>query len=114
MSNPTNQEIFDTVVKHLRSQGCKSIDPETGNCLYRGPNGKKCAAGCLIPDDKYEESMEGRHVYNLKVFKDMRIQMTMLVAALQIIHDHNDIQEWEERFQETAESRELTYSPPQD
>ena len=27
--------------------------------MYRGDNGTKCAAGCLIPDSKYEPRFEG-------------------------------------------------------
>jgi len=30
----------------------------TTQCLYRAPNGNKCAFGLLIPDDKYHPRME--------------------------------------------------------
>lgn len=52
------QETFDTIYKHLLDQGGKSVDRDTGICMYRGPNGTKCAIGCLIPDDKYDPKWE--------------------------------------------------------
>lgn len=52
------QKTFNTIVDHLYKQGCASVN-DAGQCLYRGPNGTKCAIGCLIPDDIYTKSMEG-------------------------------------------------------
>lgn len=48
----TKQEIFDFVVEKLRAQGCASVNP-FGRCLYRGPDGLKCAIGHMIPDELY-------------------------------------------------------------
>lgn len=53
----TEQEIFDTVVSHLMTQRVQSAD-ESGDCLYRGPDGLSCAVGCLIPDDLYDVKMD--------------------------------------------------------
>lgn len=50
------QEAFNTMVRHLVKQGRKSANEK--GCLYRGPDGLKCAFGCLIPDDHYFPSME--------------------------------------------------------
>jgi hypothetical protein len=52
----TPQEIFDTVAKHLFTQGKQSTDYVS--CLYRGPEGTKCAVGILIPDAAYDADME--------------------------------------------------------
>lgn len=52
----TMQQIFDKVVTHLRTQKIPSI--EAGDCLYRGPNGLKCAVGALITDEAYKDSLE--------------------------------------------------------
>ena len=57
----TNQEAFDTIVRHLRNQGRQAIDGE-GACCYRTQDGLKCAVGCLIPDDKYGTDIEGKSV----------------------------------------------------
>lgn len=53
------QEIFDTVFTKLYEQGKQSVDPELPHtCMYRGPDGMKCAAGFLIPDELYRPEME--------------------------------------------------------
>lgn len=91
----TPQEIFDTVANHLRKQGRPAMSE--GNCVYRGPDGTKCAIGCLIPDELYEEDMEGRGVlalitpdeYETKFvlpdfFNDENVRLMM---DLQTVHD---------------------------
>lgn len=52
----TLQELFNIVSLHLLNQGQKSAHETL--CMYRGPNGMKCAAGVLIPDNEYNPSME--------------------------------------------------------
>lgn len=62
----TKQEIFDRVAKHLIEQGEPSASVKGEGepvCMYRhvAPGGKplSCAIGCLIPDDEYDERVEG-------------------------------------------------------
>ena len=54
----TEQEIFDTVLAHLREQGEASTN-RSGECRYRGEGGTSCAVGCLIPDELYDPMIEG-------------------------------------------------------
>ena len=62
----TAQEVFDYVIGHLVSQGKQSIQMEGGeSCAYRGDNGAKCAVGVLIPDEVYNDVMEGDSVDGL-------------------------------------------------
>lgn len=62
------QEIFTKVWIGLESQGWqKSVDvkndPDSKDvCMYRGHNGLKCAAGHLIPDEKYNREMENKRI----------------------------------------------------
>jgi hypothetical protein len=52
----TLQETFDKVCVHLLTQLQKSVFLDSNGsmaCAYRGPNGLKCAVGCLIPDELY-------------------------------------------------------------
>jgi len=57
----TNQEIFDTVYKGIIAQGGGSH--EGSQCVYRHPeNGRKCAAGWLIPDELYLPAFEFKNV----------------------------------------------------
>lgn len=56
----TKQKIFNKVVRALAGQGFqRSISNTDGTCLYRGPNGLKCAAGHLISDKDYNPDFEG-------------------------------------------------------
>lgn len=54
----TDQEVFDTVAKHLHAQGKPAYSEALGSCMYRGPGGTKCAVGCLIPDEVYRNEMD--------------------------------------------------------
>lgn len=55
------QDVFDRVVTHLRTQGKRAYSDLFG-CMYRAPDGTKCAVGCLIPDEVYNKTWEGMGV----------------------------------------------------
>jgi hypothetical protein len=59
----TDQEIYDKVYAGFEAQGWQKGGYHNLNqkfeCSYRSPNGTKCAAGHLIPDELYERQMEG-------------------------------------------------------
>lgn len=94
----TPQEIFDTVAKHLITQGQQS-QRDDGTCLYRGPGGLKCAVGVLIPDDVYTRKMElddlgetGNGVHGLlyrhaHVLPGYFSENVRLLSRLQNVHD---------------------------
>ena len=50
------QEIFDKVTEHLYKQGGPA--KEQSSCQYLASGGKKCAVGCLIKSEFYDESLE--------------------------------------------------------
>lgn len=53
------QEVFDKVYDHFITQGNpRSVEEGGKGCLYRGPDGARCAVGLLIPDDLYEPEMD--------------------------------------------------------
>ena len=59
----SNQETFDRVVNHLLTQGkpAYKVSEDYTGCMYRFLDDEQmlmCAAGCLIPDEKYTEKME--------------------------------------------------------
>lgn len=59
----TQQEIFDYVAEKLHAQNLLSAHyrddfSDMTQCLYRGPDGTKCAAGWLIPDEAYDPDMD--------------------------------------------------------
>lgn len=53
----TRQELFDAVITHLASQKCQCVNTE-GSCVYRGPEGRKCAIGALLSDDYYYPALD--------------------------------------------------------
>ncbi len=68
----TRQKMIDHVKSNFKG---KSIGMD-GVCLYRGPDGKKCAVGLFIPDSEYDPEME-RAAFNsdfLKKTLNLRIQ----------------------------------------
>lgn len=78
----TEQEIFDTVARALLAQGRPAVN--VNKCRYRTPDGAKCAAGHLLPDDEYESHMEGCGVGGLVYFEDFPLP---LLRDLQNAHD---------------------------
>jgi hypothetical protein len=114
----TNQEIFNISVTHLRKQNAKSYlakdDPKNTDgemCAYRSPDGKQCAAGPLIQDDKYDPEMEGKAFfavnqefnlgYSSLDYSNINCNIK-LISVLQSIHDREPIENWENKFEETS------------
>ncbi len=74
------KNLLQSVVNHLKTMTERSgvyrfddeVAPEDNefSCLYRGPNGSKCAAGFLIKDEYYHEGMEGSSVVYGKQVRD--------------------------------------------
>lgn len=103
----TKQEIYDTVKAHLKAQGRKSAD--NGACLYRGPDGTKCAIGALITDENYHGGLERQNVRDLEVretlirsgvvtndsgHRQWALNKWALLDALQQVHDGYEVWEW--------------------
>jgi hypothetical protein len=90
----TEQEIFDKVAAHLLTQGVRSQGGDM--CLYRGPDGTKCAAGSLIPDALYTPDIEGQTwpVPSLRDVLPFTRAQNELIRELQWVHDGKDCQDW--------------------
>lgn len=94
----SNREVFDFVKNHLLTQGERAIENNT--CLYRTNDGLMCAAGCLISDEMYDESAEGKRADTAGVYE--RIVKSIggfepaqaLLYRLQSIHDGYMPDEW--------------------
>lgn len=68
----TVQDIFDTAVGGVIAQGRPSVNAD-GQCMYRSPDGAKCAAGQLIPDDQYNPAWENKNI-NAPIFEAMNLR----------------------------------------
>lgn len=119
----SQQETFDIIVAHLRQQNAKAKLPNPkdsyfNNCAYRGENGLKCAAGCLIPDELYKPEFEK---INLIYFDNQKSPLgeiieslghdLHLVSDLQKVHDNKDVSNWEVYFEKVAEKYSCVYTP---
>jgi hypothetical protein len=111
------QTIFDTVVAHLRKQGCKSEDED--GCMYRTPDGLSCAVGALIPSQAYSPAMENKSIPKLLEsgllpldLQDEFTKHSALLIDLQDVHDCSDVSKWELALKATANCFNLRYSSP--
>ena len=89
-----SQEIFDTVAKHLFTQGHQSKRAGRTTCAYRGEGSDMCAIGCMIPENMYDHKMEGKSVASIMMnYPEVGLlfanaSLTML-KDLQTLHDNN-------------------------
>ena len=113
----TRLQIFKRVKEHLIAQDCKAMD-KGGECVYLSDTGLKCAVGCLIKPEYYDEKMEGCAVGSLsskgylapsnvekyKIFekalqKSLDVELdddiVNMLEQLQRIHDEVDVDQWE-------------------
>ena len=103
----TEQEVFDQVSKHLLTQMQVSTDGQT--CLYRNflDDGTilKCAAGCLIGDDEYNEEFDrGISFWNSLIEKGLvpTNNCAFLIIKLQTLHDNFEPECWKARLHNVA------------
>lgn len=120
-----NQQAFNTVVQHLRTQGAPSetYNPKSGGnlCVYRHPDGvRRCAVGVLIPDEYYTPQMENKAVGTLQLnglAPFLRGISSDMLVDLQDAHDWtcSTVEEWrqymEEKYIVIAERFGLTVPP---
>lgn len=107
----TNQEIFDIVAVHLLTQGRVSIWGE--RCRYRGPEGLKCAAGILIPDDLYEPKWDEEGTIWSEVVEEQPKLLGVgdrdFIEELQHIHDSVKPDRWLSVLKTFATDHELEH-----
>jgi hypothetical protein len=95
----TAQDVFDRSYLGVLGQGGPSYDywtehaPEGGGgCRYRGRNGRRCAAGWLVPDELYDPRMEGKSwgTWNAEMFRPFPelAPHEQLIRELQSAHDN--------------------------
>ena len=102
----TMQEVFNTVRDHLLMQGHKALDSTGTRCMYRAPDGTKCAAGVLILDEYYDD-FEGNGV-EIGEVRDALHKSGVdpscfeLVCDLQAVHDQYDVEDWACRLARVA------------
>ncbi len=101
------QQAFDRICEHLMAQR-RCSESVTGNCVYRGEDGTKCAIGCLIPDELYRSDMEGKVIRdllsnNIQLAEQLCGVSLTLLSGCQRIHDFHEVHEWKTLLRETAD-----------
>jgi hypothetical protein len=87
------QEAFTKVWTGLKAQGFLRALGEGGTCAYRGTEGRRCAAGILIPDAEYRPEFESKTISQLVRLKqvpslnDMSEDVRNVVQDCQWAHD---------------------------
>ena len=112
----TAQEVFDQVAKHLLTQMKKSVAKRAAEsasdskdyCMYRGFDGTKCAAGCLIADDEYKLEFENHNWSHLSSTNYLvPKEHCHLIMKLQNIHDCYEPEDWRFILNNLAEESDL-------
>lgn len=105
------QQIFDKVATHLLTQKKRALSKgKLRTCLYRAPDGRKCAAGCLISDRLYHENMEQTPIdMVIGTFRLPRffLRHSGLISDLQHVHDGSQPNKWRQRLGALARRRGL-------
>lgn len=102
----TAQEVFDISAGHLLKQMKRSESGE--GCMYRGPDGRMCAAGPFLKDENVAKC-EGRSWFGL--MKDKRVPDTnlKLIGELQMVHDASFPGNWPHKLEALAIRHDLKY-----
>ena len=82
----TPQQLFDTAYLALIVQGRRSFDAASGDCLYRGPDGTKCAVGHLI-DDRTAAKWAGASALAVQKPPHWFVDNLQLLREMQEAHD---------------------------
>lgn len=83
------QGLFDTVMIGLLKQGKRSVDGDN-RCVYRGPDGLKCAAGFLMPDEAFDVDLNNLTIYTVPYFKNNYNPLELqFIKRMQTIHDNH-------------------------
>lgn len=99
----TEQEVFDQVATHLLEQDEQSFVGTI--CAYRGDDGLKCAAGCLIADDEYSREWDEYGINWSELVNKGLVSPAhdTLVAKLQAVHDGYNQDYWKSQLAKVAD-----------
>lgn len=113
-STEEEQALFDHCSQHLLEQNRRAVG--YGQCLYRGPDGTKCALGAAIADLYYDPSLERCDFEDDAVRTALRRtgwQMELirvsLLECLQMVHDEIVPEDWVMALRDVARSHSLCW-----
>ncbi|MDH7796396.1 MULTISPECIES: hypothetical protein [unclassified Beijerinckia] len=109
LTQEQKQDYFDRAVGGLLKQGTRSLrkkDEDDIFCMYRSPQGHKCAVGMLIPDDKYSPKFDNGDDVMLEAVLTEGLGVGLenfdFFRDLQKVHDKSQVSEWPAHFAKFA------------
>lgn len=104
---PVNvQEMIIKAIKAIFKQGRPSVNGD-GRCRYR--HGKlKCLVGHLIPNNRYNEDLEGSGIFSIAVRDAAGIPEKYLYVFIELQKDHDNnaayvsLEDWRMRFRDSV------------
>lgn len=108
LADASAQDVFNQVAFHLLSQGERAVEEVCGACVYLAPDGLRCAAGCLISDEEYDEAMEWNSWIDLVDTELVPNEHADLIIELQNLHDLENPDDWAGALYELAGKLDLT------
>jgi len=106
----TTQEAYDQIQAFFSATGASLSMDANSQCYYRHPDNSavRCAVGCLIPDNLYDQSFEGDAVGAIIADSDPIAQLFGGIVAflgdVQIAHDESkDVVAFLDRLESVAD-----------
>ena len=108
---PTAQDVFNTAALGMLTQGAKSISLDGRQCVYRGPDGRKCGAGFLLTDEEATKAdTENCEDASICVVCPPRLKQHVdLLSDIQSCHDGYCVGEWPSRLRVIASKHQLSH-----
>ncbi len=109
----SKQATFNRVAKHLLLQRSKSESDDGDSCLLRTADGRRCAAGALVPLRDYDPEMEGRSGVDAEATNALCTYLLHkghdleLVGSLQVLHDMTAVRGWATGLRKIARRHKL-------
>lgn len=106
------QDTFNAVASYLLRVNRQALSSK-GMCLYRSDQAGSapyCAAGCLIPDSKYNKKIEDMSCNDREIASLFEGHNLNLLLDLQICHDQYDVQLWDAKLQSIANDYGLEFN----
>lgn len=68
-----------------------SRDDQHATCRYRDSRGRKCAVGLLIPDEKYDSTIEAKHAGAAYEMCPFDLPEGVTIDQLMLVQDAHDL-----------------------
>ena len=116
----TPQEVYDSIVYPLLAQNARATGEDGVRCLYRAPDGRRCAIGWIMPDSVYHKTLEFMGVQDIApqlvntnyadAFGRFLYRHMDMLRDFQEMHDARAPQEWPHYMRRIAQHYNLDAS----